>query len=231
MNGFISAERMEKSKRELAELERKFLDRLMSSSTTPTASPRSSDSTSGERKPKKAKMSVKAEDVHSKVGYNSGLDDHGGMGYDSTYMQHPSHTNPQHRQQQPFVNQHPNDSIHYSSGMGNGLDSRGLSPNNYPPIPPSSLSGYSGHDSHSTQYMNPQTGYPYPPVRTSSDSSNGGGYEDWRQQQLRNGPFDVRFIKTVCVCVRFEFDIIIIFFKSVGSTELAQPILTFPTVF
>jgi hypothetical protein len=79
--------------------------------------------------------------------------------------------------------------------------------------------------------MNPQTGYPYPPVRTSSDSSNGGGYEDWRQQQLRNGPFDVRFIKTVCVCVRFEFDIIIIFFKSVGSTELAQPILTFPTVF
>lgn len=110
MNGFLSEERMEKSKRELAELERKFLDRLLTSSTTPTSSPRnltkdSNDLAGGERKSKKAKISQKvtaAQDdrVHFKTGNDSQVplytgipdsgdeDSHGGHGRDMLYSPH-----------------------------------------------------------------------------------------------------------------------------------------------
>lgn len=208
VNGFISAERMEKSKRELAELERKFLDRLLSSSTAPSASPRH-DPASGERKAKKAKVSVKAEDVHSNVSHDYGSDGRVDDGrYDSmyanqsTHQQHNLHQSmpgPYHHHQHPFMPPHSHDSLSYQSGLGSVLDSRGVSPPiSYPPMAPSTSASslYGGHETHSaptTQYMSQHTGYPYGPVRTISDSSSGGGYEDWRQQQqLRQGPFDAQ---------------------------------------
>eukprot|EP00603_Paraphysomonas_imperforata_P008626 CAMPEP_0114425580 /NCGR_PEP_ID=MMETSP0103-20121206/7314_1 /TAXON_ID=37642 ORGANISM="Paraphysomonas imperforata, Strain PA2" /NCGR_SAMPLE_ID=MMETSP0103 /ASSEMBLY_ACC=CAM_ASM_000201 /LENGTH=595 /DNA_ID=CAMNT_0001594431 /DNA_START=129 /DNA_END=1916 /DNA_ORIENTATION=+ len=208
MNGFISADRMEKSKRELAELERKFLDRLLSSSTTPSASPRH-DSSAGERKAKKAKVSVKAEDVHSKVGHEYGSEGRGDDGrYDSMYSQQQSLQHNLHQgmsgpyqhphQQHPFMPPHSHDPQSFQGGLGSGLDSRGISPpNSYPPMAPSTSTSslYGGHENHAatTQYMNQHLGYPYGPVRSGSDSSSGGGYEDWRQQQqLRHGPFDAQ---------------------------------------
>lgn len=221
MNGFLSAERMERSKRELAELERKFLDRLLSTSTTPTPSPRSStnttDPSTGERKPKKAKVSLQDSHMYIDLGSDEDGNAQSGMQNESIYgavLHQSSHLHHSHQPQSFMQHPHSHDPHYYSHSMGSGMDGAptGFPPSFAPPsggpIHPGSM--YSSHGSdlpsggsmlHSQpqNYAHLHPGFPYPVSRGVSEGS-GGGYEDWRQLQMRHGPFDVRLPSIFSCC-------------------------------
>ena len=208
VNGFVSAERMEKSKRELAELERKFLDRLLSSSTTPTSSTRNfqkESSGNSERKAKKTKLSAKAQDVHKIHSPSSPSSAIIESGHTSSAM---SHQQPHPFSQPPHPHygnpMHPQDQAIYNSGnnLGSGQSGRGPSPNfqNYSPYHPPVMGPGTGSlyqmpqinsQSHQ-QYMTLSSagGMPYPPPVARNGSET---MDEWRNMGHSRpmGPYDV----------------------------------------
>lgn len=171
-DGAVTAERMERSKRELAELERKFLDRLLSNnSSTPSYAPQDSNNDS-DRRNKKAKLS------------HIPTSPRGGATVSNVPQPHQQHLN---SKQQPRRDMPPGPQSYYNRQQQSYLwpghdpqlqDSRGPSPHNNVYV---SQPGFSMPQTDMSSTANMQhMAMPYPPIRTASEASSAGGSEDWR---------------------------------------------------